>query len=363
MKKMADADRLGSRSPRLAEGEETPGTRPKGKSTSPKGADFPKSPGNETPKRKTLPSPTRGSTAKSLAAVDKSGQRSPKQTGSPKRTSPPNLPEGAAAVPQIAVPAGPGAAAPTRGAWKWLDMVRKHVGTPSLGGTPTPGASPKVPGSPKLAGTPAHRDSVSAEQPPKRGGGLSARVAKPSSPDPEASRRKPESSKTPPASPKPGSPRAKVQGRQSPGSRSPTSGSMSPTPGSKSSTPGSVSPTPGKQSPMSPQQQRRPTISMKDPRLRHFWRSMRSHLRREKEVASPGEESPNVGAVKRSPRLSMVDAAAAAAGFPTRKRLQPNAGKRRSRIVVTGDSFAQASQSTAAYSCANFCLERLHCSW
>ncbi|XP_037498079.2 uncharacterized protein LOC119371696 [Rhipicephalus sanguineus] len=91
-----------------------------------------------------------------------------------------------------------------------------------------------------------------------------------------------------------------------------------------------MSPTPGAQSPMSPPRERRPTISTKDPRLRHFWRSLRSHLRREKEAASPGEKSPNVDSPKQAPRLSMVDAAAAAAGFPTRKRLQPNAGKRRS---------------------------------
>ncbi|XP_075729587.1 uncharacterized protein LOC142771677 [Rhipicephalus microplus] len=103
---------------------------------------------------------------------------------------------------------------------------------------------------------------------------------------------------------------------------------MSPTPGLMSPTPESMSPMPGKQSPMSAQRQRRPTISTKDPRLRHFWRSLRSYLRRENEAVSPGEKPPNVGSAKRSPRLSMVDAAAAAAGFPTRKRLQPNAGKR-----------------------------------
>ncbi|KAH8030830.1 hypothetical protein HPB51_011874 [Rhipicephalus microplus] len=121
---------------------------------------------------------------------------------------------------------------------------------------------------------------LSAKQPPQRGGGLSPRLPKPNSAVPEASKRKSESSKTPPASSQPGSPRAQVQGRQTPGSMSPTPGLMSPTPEA-------MSPMAGKQSPMSAQRQRRPTISTKDPRLRHFWRSLRSYLRREEEAFSP----------------------------------------------------------------------------
>ncbi|KAH6921834.1 hypothetical protein HPB50_005379 [Hyalomma asiaticum] len=318
--------------------------------------------------RRTTPSTsTRGSAQKASTPLDKGGPRSPKGTGSPQPTGPSKLPEGQPLVPTTAPtaaasskpakpgrpslkPAGglplklsplrygavqkpgytsprksvtpdvrsgssspapkappavpgtlaePGVVAQTQGTAKRRNTMRKPVSPLS------PGSPPNVPASPKLASSPVRQDSVSADEPARRVGGVYP-PADPNSPEVEAAKRERRSSKFQPASPKPelGSPTM-----TSPGSMSPMS--------------------PGTQSPM-PSEQRRPTISLKDPRLRHFWRSLRSHLRRQKQAASPGEMSPISSAPKRSPKLSMVEAAAAAAGFPARRRMQPNAGKRRS---------------------------------
>ncbi|KAL3192477.1 hypothetical protein MRX96_058899 [Rhipicephalus microplus] len=88
------------------------------------------------------------------------GGTTPNRSGTPNVISGSSSPTRNGPPAESVVPAEPGAAVETRGPWKWLDMVRKHVGTPSLGGAPTPGGSPRVLGSPILEGTPALRGVI-----------------------------------------------------------------------------------------------------------------------------------------------------------------------------------------------------------
>ncbi|KAH7986445.1 hypothetical protein HPB49_025963 [Dermacentor silvarum] len=336
MKKMADAGHLGSRSPKLHEEKVPAGRHAKGKSLLQKGTDSPNSPGNKSPKRKTPPTPASDSAAKSRAPVDKGGPKSPTWTGSPKWTGSPTLRDGSPQVSGHQSPAAAVSPKPAKSGRPSLkpaaalllmsspavcdaqqnpvdsspktsgtlsaksdarspaqnvsssegsrkrSAVRKPTSPLSPGGSPIPGSSPRDPGSPRLVDSPERQDSTTAEQPVKLGGDLSP-ASKPYSPKLEASKRRRELPKSP--KPELGSPKAELNKAPNTGSHSPKS-----------------------------EAHRRPTISLKDPRLRHFWRAFRAQLRREKQSGSPGDESPNRGLPKRSPKLSMVEAAAAAAG-------------------------------------------------
>ncbi|KAK8757035.1 hypothetical protein V5799_000261 [Amblyomma americanum] len=360
---MADAERPGSRSAKTAKGKGTGVKSPKGKASTPKGVQSPQSQtrkSGETPRPKASPALTSDSPSKPRESTDESRTDSPKRTDSLKPASSPmregSLPKVHGGSPLRSGQKVPLRRGPALKTSKSSPVSSEQGVSPAVKRSPRPGgpdlghgvSSPKAGALGKLGAT-----SKPAGSRAPRG------VGKPRSPSPSPGRSpKPGASSKPGASPQPGSPAragpsliqelGKTSGDSSPKEKPENSRpksdseeskiqSSEPKDDSPESKPKSTKPRPKalNTSPKSPKTKarspkpedpHRPTISLKDPRFKYLWRALKA-VRRSTPASRSG--SPGGSKSSRRPRLSMVEAAARAAGFPTRRRLKTTAGRRR----------------------------------